>query len=103
LTFTVELSEEAEADLKAISDARIRAEVSRGLLRLEVEPAKRGKALVGDLKSYHRIKLARQRYRAIYSIAVKAGIVKVVVVGIRRAGSKSDVYEVARKRLGGKK
>jgi hypothetical protein len=34
----VELSEEAEGDLRAIKDRRTRQAIERGLLRLEVEP-----------------------------------------------------------------
>lgn len=57
-TFTVELSSNAEADLLAIIDTRTRKAVATGLLRLEAEPAKRGKPLVGDLPGYYTIRLA---------------------------------------------
>lgn len=98
-TFTVELNRDAEADLLAIDDTRTRKAISEGLLRLEVEPAKRGKPLVDDLQGYRSIKLAGQRYRAIYSISVSQGIVTVVVIGIRKEGDKRDAYRVASKRL----
>ncbi len=100
-TFTVELNDDAEVDLKKISDTRTQRAIANGLLRLETEPAKRGKALSGDLEGYYSIRLAGQRYRAVYSISVSQGVVTVVVVGIRREGDKKDVYRVASKRLGG--
>ncbi len=96
----VELNRDAEADLLAITDTRARKAVSAGLLRLETEPAKRGKPLGGDLGNYYTIRLAGQRYRAVYSIAITQGVVTVVVVGIRKEGDKRDVYRVASKQLG---
>lgn len=100
-TFSVELNHDAEADLLAITDTRIRKTISEGLLRLEVEPAKRGKAMRGELKGYYSIRLARARYRAVYSVAVRQGVVTVVVIALRRAGSKRDPYEVAKRRVKG--
>lgn len=100
--FTVELNSDAEADLLAIDDTRTRRAISEGLLRLEEEPAKRGKPLQNDLKGYYRIKVAGGRYRAVYSVAVTQGVVSVVVIGIRKEGDKHDVYRVASKRLGRK-
>lgn len=98
-TFIVELSRDAEEDLASIDDIRTRKSISNGLLRLEIEPAKRGKQLKGDLREYYSIRLAGQRYRAVYSVSVKQGIVTVAVVSIRKQGDKHDVYRVASKRL----
>lgn len=100
MNFTVELNADAEADLRAITDKRTVRAIASGLERLETEPAKRGKALTGDLEGYHSIRLAGQRYRALYSISVSQGVVTVVVIAIRREGDKRDVYRVASKRLG---
>lgn len=102
-TFTVELNNQAQTDLRAIQDKRTQRAITEGLLRLDTEPAKRGKPLTDDLPGYYTIRLAGQRYRAVYSISVNQGLVTVVVIGIRKAGDKRDVYRVARKRLGGKK
>lgn len=101
-TFTVELNNQAQADLRAISDKRTQRAISEGLLRLETEPAKRGKPLTDDLAGYYTIRLGGQRYRAVYSISISQGVVTVVVIGIRKAGDKRDVYRVASKRVGGK-
>lgn len=101
--FTVELGDQAQADLRAITDQRTQRAVAEGLLRLETEPAKRGKPLTKDLEGYYSVRLAGQRYRAVYSISVSQGVVTVVVIGIRKAGDKRDVYRVASKRLRGKR
>lgn len=98
-TFIVELSSLAEANLLAITDTRTRKAVSTGLLRLETEPAKRGKPLVGNLTGYYTIRLAGQRYRAVYSIAVSQGVVTVVVIGVHKEGDKRGAYRIASKRL----
>ncbi len=98
MNFVVEITEEAQNDLTTITDVSIRRVIAAGLLRLETEPAKRGKALRGDLEGYYSVRLARQRYRAVYSIAVSAGVVTVVVVGIRKDGDKRDAYRIAKKR-----
>lgn len=98
-TFVVELSNLAEADLLAITDTRTRKAISNGLLRLETEPVKRGGSLTGDLKGRYSIRLAGQRYRAVYEISVNQGVVTVLVIGIRKEGDKRDVYRLASKRL----
>lgn len=99
-TFVIELNSDAEEDLLAITDVRTRKAISTGLLSLETEPAKRGKLLKGDLKGSYSIRLAGQRYRAIYDIYVKEGVVTVLVIGIRKQGDRHDVYRVASRRLG---
>ena len=99
MNFTVELNDDAKADLRAITDKCTARAIADGLLRLETEPAKRGKALSGDLQGYHSVRLAGQRYRAIYSVAVTEGVVTVVVIAIRKEGDKRDTYRVARRRV----
>lgn len=98
--FQVSFSEEADGDLAAISDAATREVIIRRALELDHEPLSQGKPLQGDLKTYRSIRAAGQRYRVIYQVAVSAGAVTVVVVGIRCEGNNKDVYKVASKRLG---
>jgi mRNA-degrading endonuclease RelE of RelBE toxin-antitoxin system len=50
-----------------------------------------GKPLSGELKHYHSLRLGR--YRIIYLYEPVEDIVWVVSVGIRKAGSRDDVYE----------
>lgn len=100
MNFKVELSDKAQGDLAAIKDRAVLKDITNGLLRLEVEPAKRGKPLLRELQGYYSVRLARGRYRAVYSVAVTQGVVTVVVIALRRKGSKRDPYEVAKRRLG---
>lgn len=101
--FDIIFTEAALSDLDAITDTRTYRAVERKIDALRTEPDVRGKALVGDLKGYWRVRAAGQRYRVVYEIGALAGVVTVVVIGIRKEGDKRDVYRVARGRLGGKK
>ncbi len=85
--------------MRRIKDRRTQKAIANGLERLETEPAKRGKELKKDLQGYYSIRLAGQRYRAIYSVVVSEGEVEVLVIGIRKERDKRDVYEVGKKRL----
>ena len=98
-TFQVSLTDEADKDLAQISDAATREVVLRRALELRVEPLKQGKPLTGNLRHYRSVRAAGQRYRIVYQVAVTAGQVVIVVIGIRKAGSKRDAYAVAEKRL----
>jgi mRNA interferase RelE/StbE len=118
VTYRVEFTEEADNDLEDISDTRTRSTIIKRAYGLQEEPEKQGKPLTNDLKGLYSVRAAGQRYRVIYRIkvtelkptvetprdkvAVVDRVVTVVVIGIRKEGSKSDVYEVARKRLGKK-
>ncbi|MEF2278774.1 type II toxin-antitoxin system RelE/ParE family toxin [Deinococcus sp. YIM 134068] len=95
MTFT----EEADADLMAISDEGTRGVIVRRAAELRGEPLKLGKPLTGRLKNYLSVRAAGQRYRIVYRVAEQAGQVIVVVIGIRKAGDKRDAYAVAEKRL----
>jgi mRNA interferase RelE/StbE len=121
VTYRVEFSEEADQDLEDISDIRTRATIIKRANGLQEEPDKQGKPLTDDLKGLYSVRAAGQRYRVVYRIKVTElkpqlstqgkqenpyptvdRVVTVVVVGIRKEGSKRDVYSVARKRLGKK-
>lgn len=99
MTFEVAFTDEADADLEAITDVRTRTAIIRKAFELETEPMAKGKALGADLKDYRSIRAAGQRYRIIYQVGLLEGVVTVVVVGIRREGDKRDAYQVASKRL----
>jgi mRNA interferase RelE/StbE len=102
LTFEVAFTNEADADLEAITDVRTRTTIIRKAFELEIEPMAKGKPLGNNLKDYRSIRAAGQRYRIIYQVGLLEGVVTVVVVGIRKEGDKRDAYRVASKRLGGR-
>ena len=85
--------------LQGISDRRIRKTIRDRIDHLAIEPEKQGKPLIGDLIGYRSLRSAGQRYRIIYKIEGTKVTVHVVAVGIRKEGSKADIYELARKLL----
>jgi len=55
--------------------------------------------LTGELAGHRSLRAAGQRYRILYRVERNQVLVLVVAVGIRREGSRSDIYELARKLL----
>ncbi len=88
--------------LAAIKDTRIKESISRRINALEYDPDKQGKPMTDDLTGYRGIRTVGQRYRILYRVETEQVIVVVVALGIRKEGSKTDVYELAKKlaRLG---
>lgn len=86
----------------SISDRRIRQQLFDTSKWLEADPEKRGKPLREGLMGFRSLRVIGQRYRLIYSIDPEARVVHVVAAGLRREGSRDDVYELAKKlvRLG---
>jgi mRNA interferase RelE/StbE len=99
--FEIIIVDEARDDLASIKDTRTAQAIARRVDKLEIEPLAQGKPLTDDLKGFYSVRAAGQRYRIVYQVAVLEGRVIIAVIGIRRAGSRTDVYEVARKRVGG--
>ena len=86
--------------LDEITDKRIRGQLIKRAARLENEPAKQGDPLRADLAGSREIKVVKKRYRIIFDVDEDAGVVYIKGVGIRKAGSRQDVYFQAKKRLG---
>ena len=92
----------AKKHLATIRDRRVQEGLRTSLRRLEYEPEKQGKPLSDELAGYRSIRAVGQRYRILYKLEEEQVIVAVVALGIRKAGDKKDVYELAKKlaRLG---
>jgi mRNA interferase RelE/StbE len=88
--------------LADVADRRVRQLLFDTSKRLEVDPEKQGKPLREDLMGFRSLRVAGQQYRLVYSIVPAARLVHVVAAGLRREGSRDDVYELAQKivRLG---
>ena len=91
MTYQVEVTPTARDALAAITDKRIQRNIFNRLLRLEKDPDRQGEPLSGNLEGYRSVRAANERYRIIYRIK-DADTVSVEFIGIRREGSKSDVY-----------
>lgn len=92
MSYTVEITEEALEMLGEIQDRRIRGKLFERIQKLAEDPEKQGKPLVDVLAGYRSVRVYSERYRIVY--AVERELVKVIVVGagIRRDGSKTDIY-----------
>ena len=83
--------------LKAISDRRIRRKIRDRINDLVKDPEKQGKPLTRDLSGYRSLRAVGQRYRIIYRVEEEKVLVFVVALGIRKEGSKRDIYTLARR------
>jgi mRNA interferase RelE/StbE len=83
--------------LKDIADRRVQAKLQEAIDGLADEPAKQGKALIGEFGGYRSLRAIGQRYRVIYRVDTNNALVLIVALGIRKSGSKKDVYALARK------
>lgn len=92
MVFQVEITPTALRSLQGISDRRTREAIIRRIDTLSEEPQKLGKALRGELSGFWSVRAAGQRYRIVYWIAEERQQVAVYLVGIRREGSRQDVY-----------
>jgi mRNA interferase RelE/StbE len=88
--------------LGEIMDRRIRQQLFDTSKRLKADPEKQGKPLREGLMGFRSLRAVGQRYRLIYDVDPDARTVHVVAAGLRREGSRGDVYGLAQKliRLG---
>jgi mRNA interferase RelE/StbE len=85
--------------LGEITDRRVRQVIFDTSKRLELEPAKQGFPLTRDLAGFRDLRAAGQRYRVLYRVDEGQRVVHVVAVGLRREGSRDDIYELAKRLL----
>ena len=97
MTWHIVITPTALKMLSSISDRRVRDKIVAVIDRLAVEPEKQGKALVGELSGLRSIRAVGQRYRVVYQLVEQQVVVTVLAVGIRRDGSRDDIYQLAKK------
>ena len=85
--------------LRKIADRRVREKIVERIDGLAREPDKQGKPLVGELAGCRSLRAVGQRYRIIYRLERGRVIVAVLALGLRKGGSRSDIYALARKLL----
>lgn len=95
--YTIRLTVGARRMLTEVNDRRVHRLLVERIEKLAVEPEKQGKPLVDELAGYRGVRAVGQRYRIVYTILQAEVVVMIVLVGLRKHGSKKDVYEVARK------
>jgi mRNA interferase RelE/StbE len=97
MTYKIVISPTALKMLKAMSDRRVRDIIVKRIDELAEEPEKQGKPLIAELSGYRSLRAAGQRYRIIYRVENNRVTVYIVAVGIRKEGSSTDIYRLAKK------
>jgi len=102
LIYRVDILPAAQDLVLKIADQRIQEKLLERMTALAGDPELQGKLLGDDLAEYRSVRAVGQRYRIIYRVERSAVVVVVVAAGIRKEGSREDVYRVAAKliRLG---
>lgn len=99
MRYGIEITPTAFEMLKGIEDRRITGQIVERIDRLQDDPEKQGKPLLGELSGYRSVRAAGQRFRIIFKIQDKTVIVINVAVGLRKEGDKKDIYRLARKMI----
>ena len=100
--YRVDILPAAQDMVLKISDRRIQEKLLERMTALAGDPELQGKPLGDDLAGYRSVRAVGQRYRIIYRVERSEVVVVAVAAGIRKEGSREDVYRVAAKliRLG---
>jgi mRNA interferase RelE/StbE len=96
MAYQIEITLIALKALEAITDRRTRSAIMRRIDTLAEEPEKQGKPLRGWLAGFWSIRAAGQRYRVVYRVENAKQLVPVYIVGIRKEGSRRDIYALAK-------
>jgi mRNA interferase RelE/StbE len=97
MVWTVYFTSEAEEMFQSIKDRRIRKLIINRAQRLALSPDLQGKALGADLEGLRSVRAVGRRYRIIYELFAEQREVWIVAIGIRKAGTRDDIYELAKK------
>jgi mRNA interferase RelE/StbE len=95
MAYQIEITPTALEALEAITDRRTHSAIVRRIDSLTEEPEKLGKRLRGRLAGFMSTRAAGQRYRVVYKVDENKERVLVYMVGIRKEGSRRDVYALA--------
>ena len=97
MVWSVYFTDEATEMLLRIEDRRIRKLLKARAIRLNLKPDMQGKPLSGDLSGLRSVRAVGQRYRILYELFPEEREVWVVTLGLRKAGDRDDVYEMAKR------
>ena len=97
MVWTVYFTDEATEMLLRIEDRRIRELLKARAMRLNMNPDMQGKPLAGNLAGLRSVRAVGQRYRILYELFPEDREVWVVTLGLRKAGNRDDVYELAKR------
>ena len=95
MAYQIEITPTSLEALEAVADRRTRRAIVRRIDALMEEPEKLGKPLRGWLTGFMSTRAAGQRYRVVYRVENGRKLVLVYMIGIRKEGSRRDVYALA--------
>jgi mRNA interferase RelE/StbE len=98
--WNIVIEPEALEMIGEITDRRIKKNIVKNIDGLNIEPDKQGYSLSDELAGHRAKRAVGQRYRIIYRCDLHKLQVSIVGVGIRRQGSRKDVYFQVAKILG---
>lgn len=99
MRYDVDLTRTALAMLDEIQDRRVRGKLLERIDRLSEDPERQGKALMDDLAGFRAVRAVGQRYRIIFQVQARTVQVIVVGLGLRRQGSRADIYRTVSRLL----
>ncbi len=99
MKYRIEITPAALDMIQGIKDRRITRQVVERIDRLQDDPEKQGKPLLGALSGYRSVRAAGQRFRVIFKIEDKTIVIVVIAIGLRKEGDKKDIYALARKMI----
>lgn len=99
MSWKIVLTTTARQMLASVADRRVRAKLGARIDGLAHNPDQQGKPLTAELSGYRSLRAVGQRYRILFQLRSGEVMVLVVAVGIRKDGSRRDVYSLARKLL----
>src|SRR5687768_12229209 len=97
MPYRIEIAAIGLEALRAISDRRTQAAIVRRIDALKEQPEVQGNSLRGDLAGVMSVRAAGPRYRVLFRIDEPGERVVVVFLGIRKQGSRQDVYMLAQR------
>jgi mRNA interferase RelE/StbE len=97
LTYRVDILPAAQRMVLDLADRRIQEKILERMTALASDPELQGKPLGDDLAGYRSARAVGQRYRIVYRVERSIVTVVVIAAGIRKEGSREDIYRVAAK------
>ena len=99
MKYQIYLTPQAKVMLEKITDRRIQLKIKERIDGLAVDPELQGKPLTEELLGFRSLRAVGQRFRILYKIEKKQVWVVVVALGLRKAGDKADIYQLAKRLL----
>ena len=97
--YEIEIAPTGYRSLKTVKDKKLRREIAKTIDDLARAPEDQGKALLGPLEGMRSVHAARDRFRILYKVDIRARLVSVLLIGGRAPGQDADIYTLAQKLL----